>query len=106
MTDIATTQAAAIVAQAIARLTAATTGGTGGSVSTAGLVKADGTVPLAAPWAAGNFNITSKNSTAWINVAQQPPGGAGAVGSPWTGWDTAITWTAGTTYYAPAGFYS
>src|ERR1017187_3211498 len=127
-----TTAAAAIVAQAIARLTAATSGNTGGSVSTAGLVKADGTVPLTAPWNAGQnitapgfvgpltgdasldvkadgtraltagwnagaFNITSLNSVGWVNVSQKATGGTGAIGSPWTGWDTAITWTGGVT---------
>jgi hypothetical protein len=142
MTDLATTQAAAIIAQALARLTAATQANTGtGGGSTAGAVLANGTVPLSAPWNAGQnitapgfvgpltgdasldvkadgtraltagwnagaFNITSLNSVGWVNVSQKATGGTGAIGSPWTGWDTAITWTGGVTYYAPAGFYS
>ena len=59
MTDLATTQAAAIIAQALARLTAATQANTGtGGGSTAGAVLANGTVPLSAPWNAGQ-NITA-----------------------------------------------
>ena len=78
-------------------------GGLGGTVQP---VLTDGSTPLTSNWPAGSFNINSLNSTAWTNVAQKATGGTGAIGSPWTGWDTAITWTAGVTYYAPAGFYS
>ena len=64
-----TTQAAAIVAAAIAQLTTATAVAGGGSVSTAGLVKADGSTPLTANWNAGNFPISSQNSLPVFNVA-------------------------------------
>lgn len=41
-----------------------------------------------------------------VYVNQQATGGSGTGGSPWTGWDTAITWTANTEYRFPAGYYS
>ena len=40
----------------------------GGAVSTAGLVRADGSVPLTATWNAGNFNVDSKNTERIFNV--------------------------------------
>ena len=87
MNDIATTQAAAIVAQALARLTAATqaqgvfSGGGGGSGTVTSITGGNGLTPgpitvsgtiglvgLTSAWAAGNFNITSKNSVDVLNV--------------------------------------
>lgn len=69
-------------------------------------VKVDGTRPLTAGWTAGNFSITSANSVAYVNVATKASGGVGTLGSPWIGWDSAITWVANVFYYFPAGFYS
>src|ERR1035438_4704651 len=108
MTDIATTQAAAIVAQAIASLTKATTaqGVFSGGGSTAGAVLANGTVPLTAAWNAGNFQINSQNSDRRYNVIAY-----GAVGNGSTD-DTAAFQSAnaaasaagGGVVYAPGGY--
>lgn len=40
-----------------------------------------------------------------VNVREFVTAGLGTLASPWTGWDTAITWAAKTTYYFPAGYY-
>lgn len=78
----------------------------GTDAATAGLLQANGSVPLTANWNAGNFTITSGNSVDWINVAQAATGGIGTSGSPWTGWETAITWTSGKTYYFQGGTFA
>ena len=41
----------------------------------------------------------------WVDIARFALGGNGTSGSPWTGWDTNITWQAAP-YYARSGFYS
>lgn len=41
-----------------------------------------------------------------VNVARQATGGAGTSGSPYTGWDTAITWNSNTTYEFGSYHYS
>lgn len=41
-----------------------------------------------------------------IDVSQSATGGSGTAANPWTGWDTAISWTADTTYYFPKGVYA
>ncbi len=42
----------------------------------------------------------------WVDVRAYKTGGSGTSGNPWTGWDTAITWAANTTYVFPYGYYS
>jgi hypothetical protein len=101
------TAAAGIIAQAIARLTTITSAnsGGGGGVSTAGLVKADGSIPLTGPWNAGQ-RIDSLNSNREVNVAEYASGGNGTSGAPWTGWDTVCPWAANTTFRFPIGQYN
>ena len=41
-----------------------------------------------------------------VNVSAYATSGSGTTGSPWTGWDTAITWTEGVAYNFPPGVYS
>ncbi len=41
-----------------------------------------------------------------VNVSKYVTGGTGATNNPWTGWDTAIVWTASTTYFFPKGTFS
>jgi hypothetical protein len=41
-----------------------------------------------------------------VLVSKKATGGNGSSGSPWTGWDTAITWAGGIDYKFDAGFYS
>jgi len=53
--------------------------------------------PATASQAADPSNVV------WVD--QTATGGAGTEGNPWTGWDTAITWTAWTEYRFPKGYY-
>lgn len=54
---------------------------------------------------AGPISNTTTASTA-LNVAGFATGGNGTQGSPWTGWDTRITWTADTKYtFSPGQYY-
>ena len=53
------------------------------------------------PATSGNANASN---VVWVNDAATS--GAGTEGSPWTGWDTAITWTAWTEYRFAKGYYS
>lgn len=41
-----------------------------------------------------------------VDVNDYVTGGLGTLASPWTGWDTAITWTTKTTYIFRDGYYS
>ncbi|HWQ36946.1 MAG TPA: right-handed parallel beta-helix repeat-containing protein [Blastocatellia bacterium] len=41
----------------------------------------------------------------FVNVKRFVTGGSGTSDSPWTGWETQVTWQADTTYYFPAGTY-
>lgn len=41
-----------------------------------------------------------------INVSTRATAGLGTLASPWTGWDTAITWSEYTAYYFPTGYYA
>lgn len=43
------------------------------------------------------------SNVVWVD--QAATGGAGTEGNPWTGWDTAITWTANVEYRFPRGYY-
>jgi hypothetical protein len=52
----------------------------------------------------GGGGGTSSTNVVYVNA--QATAGAGTSGSPWTGWDTAITWSANTEYYFPNGYYS
>lgn len=45
-------------------------------------------------------------AAAGINVSLAATGGSGTAASPWTGWDTAITWSAETQYDFPSGVYA
>ncbi len=83
------------------------------SVGAANQLQLNGIAQLGATWDYGKtYSITGRNSVDWINVAEFATGGSGTSGSPWTGWDTAITWTAGQTYVFPnvpgtnVGYYS
>src|ERR1035437_2427923 len=78
---------------------------TGAAPILTGYVKRDGSAALTNNWNAGNFNVTSANSTDYVNVATKATGGSGSSISPWTGWNTAITWAQGTTYYFQAGYF-
>ena len=56
--------------------------------------------------------LTGGSAYSWIDndagvyvVSRFATGGAGTSDSPWTGWDTAITWAADTTYKFSAGEY-
>jgi hypothetical protein len=42
----------------------------------------------------------------FVDVANYATAGAGTSGSPWTGWDTAITWASFTTYRFRTGYYA
>lgn len=65
----------------------------------------------------GTNNVERYTGTRWtIDLSSSPygsvmvqlaaTGGTGTVGDPWTGWDTAITWTAGIEYYFGPGYFS
>jgi hypothetical protein len=54
---------------------------------------------------AGNCLGFSNISATVVDVKQYVTGGSGTITNPYTGWDTAITWTAGTTYQFAPGFY-
>src|SRR3972149_4937166 len=41
-----------------------------------------------------------------VDVAAWATGGTGTYADPWTGWDTAITWSGGRRYVFRAGFFS
>jgi|ERR1041385_2400390 hypothetical protein len=41
-----------------------------------------------------------------VDVSAFATGGSGTSGSPWTGWDTAITWTAFTEYHFRKGYFA
>jgi len=41
-----------------------------------------------------------------VDVVSMATGGAGTQANPWTGWDTAITWTPNVKYEFAAGYYS
>lgn len=41
-----------------------------------------------------------------VDVSSFATGGDGTQGDPWTGWDTAITWTAHTTYSFRSGYFA
>jgi hypothetical protein len=41
-----------------------------------------------------------------INVVSMATGGAGTQANPWTGWDTAITWSSNTQYYFCDGYFA
>jgi hypothetical protein len=49
---------------------------------------------------------SSSSASTTVDVAAAATGGDGTSGSPWTGWDTAITWAARTEYRFRAGFYA
>ena len=41
-----------------------------------------------------------------VDVADAATGGTGTSGDPWTGWDTAITWSANTRYIYRSGYFA
>jgi hypothetical protein len=41
-----------------------------------------------------------------VDVAAQATGGTGTLADPWTGWDTAITWSARTEYHFRSGWFA
>lgn len=53
---------------------------------------------------AATSQAADPSNVVWVDSAAT--GGAGTEGNPWTGWDTAITWTAWTEYRFPKGYYS
>ena len=53
-------------------------------------------------WTAGTLSLIATV----VDVAGSATGGAGTVADPWTGWDTAITWTAGYHYLFRQGSYA
>lgn len=63
-----------------------------GSVPAAGLVRSGDHV---------YHNGKALGNTFGINVSHFATGGAGTLASPWTGWDTAITWAAESAYFFP-----
>ena len=78
-----------------------------GDVGT-GAVLADGTVPLTAAWNAGNFKVSTQNSTGWFNVVAYGADPTGA--NPATtkaAFQSAITAAQAVngTVYVPAGTY-
>jgi len=50
--------------------------------------------------------VLVKTDIPCVNVNSYATAGAGTSASPWTGWDTAITWTPDVTYFSPEGWYS
>jgi hypothetical protein len=58
------------------------------------------------PNVAKRFSGAVARASAEVWVHEAATGGAGTSGSPWTGWDTAITWAAHTRYRLKAGWYS
>ena len=55
---------------------------------------------------AGQDYLAPSSRGTTINVRDYVTGGTGTSVSPWTGWDTAITWSPYTTYYFPDGWYA
>ena len=76
-----------------------------GAVSTAGLVRADGTTALTAPWNAGNFPIASANSVDVVNVLERGLFNDGLTDNT-AAFNALVSATAaGTTLYCPRGIY-
>jgi len=61
---------------------------------------------ISSPFTLPNQIIGNASGSLVTNVAQYATGGTGTTLDPWTGWDSAITWTARTAYYFPSGQYS
>lgn len=55
---------------------------------------------------ATDFNTIWRRPASGVDVASFATAGAGTQGSPWTGWDTAITWAARTRYNCRSGYYA
>lgn len=60
---------------------------------------------------AGPFNLDTWTRSFYafggaVSVSAFATGGSGTSVSPWTGWDTAITWTAFTSYHFRSGYYA
>ena len=112
---------AGIVAQAIARLAAATqsAGGSGGGGSTVGLLKADGTTPLTGAWNAGQNitapgfvgaltgNASTASTAGTVTTAAQPTitsvGSSLQVGGATTALNAPIQWSSGVIPLAVSG---
>lgn len=99
------------------------TGATGAagpnSVSTAttttltGLLEGNGsnvgavTIGTGLSYSGGTLTATGAGgATTGVDVASFATAGTGSQGSPWTGWDTAITWTAFTRYLFRSGYFA
>lgn len=52
------------------------------------------------------WRVGKVSSSSPVQVNNYASGGIGTSASPWTGWDTTITWAANTSYYFPSGYYS
>ena len=75
----------------------------GGAVSTAGLVRADGTTPLTASWNAGAFPITSMNSEDCIQASEYGVVANGSLTVSGTGTDQTANMVAALTAAITAG---
>lgn len=53
-----------------------------------------------------DYRPRGQNIVVGVDVASYATGGAGTEASPWTGWDTAITWSEFTRYRFRSGYYS
>jgi hypothetical protein len=59
-----------------------------------------------ATWSVTGIRVSGSTSLSIVDVSSYANAGAGTTLSPWTGWDTAITWAANTTYYFRGGTYA
>lgn len=52
------------------------------------------------------LQVAMRIGEAVVRVADYATGGTGTSGDPWTGWDTAITWSANTRYIYRSGYFA